>query len=215
MASDCRGRDWSGRTSWVMTRSLRSETTMGLAKPEKTDQGGVIMKLTLRNRRRLAVCAALVCGVIVLPATGLVASAASGAPASVARCSAASTEVWAAVEGDGTAGTVFYELEFSNIGHQTCTLRGYPDVWAITLTGHETGKPALHRGVPGTVTLRPGATAHAILGVVDTGALCSGPGVLAAGLRESFPPARLRPRRRVKPTRWRTSPFASAPTSRR
>ena len=155
---------------------------MGLLKPEKTDQGGVIVKLTLRDHRRLAICAALVCAVIALPTTGLIASAASGAPARVARCSAASTEVWAAVEGDGTAGTVFYELEFSNIGHQTCTLRGYPDVWAITLTGHETGKPALHRGVPGTVTLRPGATAHAILGVVDTGALCSGPGVLAAGL---------------------------------
>lgn len=145
------------------------------------------MKLPLRNRRWLAVCGALVCGGIVLPATGLVASAASGAPASVTRCSGASTEVWAATEGDGTAGTIFYELEFSNIGHQTCTLRGYPDVWAITLAGHELGKPALHRGVPGTVTLRPGATAHAILGVVDTGALCSGPGVLAAGL-EVVPP---------------------------
>ena len=107
------------------------------------------MKLPLRNRRWLAVCGALVCGGIVLPATGLVASAASGAPASVTRCSGASTEVWAATEGDGTAGTIFYELEFSNIGHQTCTLRGYPDVWAITLAGHELGKPAPAQGRPG------------------------------------------------------------------
>ncbi len=141
------------------------------------------MKLTLRDWRRLAVGAALACGAILLPAATLVASATSGARATVVGCRAASTEVWAAVEGDGTAGTIYYELEFSNVGRQTCTLHGYPSVWAVSLTGVQIGDPASHRGVPSTVTLQPGATAHAILGVVDTGALCSGPGVAAAGLR--------------------------------
>ena len=101
----------------------------------------------------------------------------------MASCTAAETEVWAAVEGDGTAGTTYYELEVSNVGHQTCTLHGYPSVWAVSLSGQQVSKPASHRGVPGTVTLRPGATSHAVLGVVDTGALCAGPGVAAEGLR--------------------------------
>jgi hypothetical protein len=121
-------------------------------------------------------------GAIVLPTVGLTASSASGAPAAAVNCRAASTQVWAAVEGDGTAGTIYYELEFSNVGSSVCTLRGYPDVWAISRTGVEIGKTASHRGSPTTVTLEPGATAHAILGVVDSGALCGRQGVTAAGL---------------------------------
>ena len=141
------------------------------------------MKLTLRGSRRLIVGAALACGALVLPTVALTASSASGAPATSRNCSAASTEVWAAVEGNGTAGTIYYELEFSNVGSTVCTLRGYPDVWAISRSGTELGRPASHRGSPTTVTLQPGATSHALLGVVDPGALCGSPGVTAAGLK--------------------------------
>ncbi len=141
------------------------------------------MKLKLSDCRRLAIGAALACGAILVPTATLAASATSDVHSSVTGCGAASTEVWAAVEGDGTAGTIYYELEFSNVGHQTCTLRGYPSVWGVTRTGNRIGEPAGHRGDPTTVTLPPGATAHAILGVVDPGALCGGPGVTAAGLR--------------------------------
>jgi hypothetical protein len=141
------------------------------------------MKLTLRDCRRLAVGAALACGAVLVPTAALLVSAASGAPAAVASCRAANTEVWAAVEGDGTAGTTYYELEFSNVGRQSCTMHGYPSVWAVSETGVRIGEPASHRGVPSTVMLQPGATSHAILGVVDTGALCSGPGVAGEGLR--------------------------------
>jgi hypothetical protein len=129
----------------------------------------------------------------VLPTAGLVASAAPGAQAAVASCRAANTEVWAAFEGNGTAGTTYYELELSNIGSRACTLRGYPSVWAVSVDGLQMGEPASHQGVPSTVTLEPGATSHAILGVVDTGALCSGPGVTAAGLRV-VPPGQSLPR---------------------
>ncbi len=141
------------------------------------------MKLTLRDARRLGVGAALACGAILLPTAALAASPAAGARATVARCQPASTEVWAAVEGVGTAGTTYYELEFSNVGTQPCTLHGFPSVWAVTLRGAEIGKPALHHGiVPTSVTLQPGATAHAVLGVVDTGAICGRQGVRGAGL---------------------------------
>ena len=148
------------------------------------------MKLTLRDTRRLAVGAALACGAIVLPTAAL---AASGAPAALTSCRAASTQDWAAVGGTGTAGTIFYELEFSNIGRQACTLHGYPRVWAVSRYGVQIGKPASHGGVASTFTLRPGATAHAVLGVVDTGALCGSHGVAAAGLRV-VPPGQFLPK---------------------
>ncbi len=149
------------------------------------------MKLKLRDCRRLAVGVALACGAILLPTATVVASATSSARASIQVCGAASTEVWAAVEGDGTAGTIYYELEFSNVGHEPCTLHGWPSVWGVSATGAEIGEPASHRGTPTTVTLQPGATAHAILGVVDAGALCAGPGVATAGLRVVPPGQRL------------------------
>jgi len=142
------------------------------------------MKPTLHDGRRLAAVVALACGAILLPTAVLAASAALAAPAAMATCRAANTEVWAAVEGNGTAGTTYYELEFSNIGTQPCTLHGFPDVWAVSVGGTQIGKPAWHQSiVPSTVKLQPGATSHAILGVEDTGAVCQGPGVKAAGLR--------------------------------
>jgi hypothetical protein len=101
----------------------------------------------------------------------------------MARCSVANTFVWAAFEGNGTAGTTYYVLEFSNIGSKACTLRGNASVWAVSKTGLQSGKPASRQGVASTVTLVPDGTAHAVLGVVDTGAACPGQGVQAAGLR--------------------------------
>jgi hypothetical protein len=151
------------------------------------------MKLSLRDTRRLAVGAALVCGAIVLPTAVLTASATPRLPAAITSCRAANTQVWAAVEGTGTAGTVYYELEFSNIGRQACTLHGYPRVWAVSRYGVQIGKPASHEGAASTFTLKPGATAHAVLGVVDTGALCGSHGVAAAGLRV-VPPGQFLPR---------------------
>ena len=57
-------------------------------------------------------------------------------PAAVPRCHGATgprgAEVWTALPGDGYAGGVFYDLEFSNVGRHTCTLRGYPRVVAVS-----------------------------------------------------------------------------------
>ncbi len=142
------------------------------------------MKLKLGDSQRLAVGAALACGAILLPTVSLVLSAASASPAAVPRCAAATTEVWAASLGDGTAGTTYFELELSNVGSRTCTLRGAPQVWAVGKTGHEIGLSASHRGFssPSMVTLQTGATSHAVLGVVDPYVLCNGPGLATAGL---------------------------------
>jgi uncharacterized protein DUF4232 len=112
----------------------------------------------------------------------------TAAPASAARCTTAHLEIWLGLgEGGGTLGSVYYPLEFSNVGHHACTLNGYPGVSGFRTGGGQAGPGASRNGQPhATVTLAPGATAHAILRVVDAGALCSSP-VTAVGLKV-FPP---------------------------
>ncbi|MFL5861716.1 MAG: DUF4232 domain-containing protein [Solirubrobacteraceae bacterium] len=43
---------------------------------------------------------------------------------------------------NGTAGTVFYPLNFVNTSKVGCTLRGYPSVSAVTGSGKQIGSPA-------------------------------------------------------------------------
>jgi hypothetical protein len=128
-----------------------------------------------------------------LAATGAVVTAAmlapgAGAAAPVRACTAAHTEVWLGDgPGGGTLGTTFYPLEFSNIGHRTCTLSGYPRVFAYGASGQQIGLAADHNtGAHGVVMLAPGKTAHALLGIHDWGAICSTE-VAAEGLRVLAP----------------------------
>lgn len=129
-------------------------------------------------------------GALVLTAASASASGARAATAS--RCTAANTQSWLGLGvGGGTLGSIYYPLEFSNVGHHACTLSGYPGVSAFGANGSQVG-PAASRNTEhhGTVTLAPGATAHAILRVEDWGALCSKE-VVADGLRV-YPPGETR-----------------------
>jgi Protein of unknown function (DUF4232) len=130
----------------------------------------------------------------VLVALAVIAVASAGASARTARqaaapnCTPSNTQVWLGLGlGGGTAGSTYYPLEFSNVGHHACALRGFPGVSAYGATGTQVG-PAASRmgGHHGTVTLAPGATAHAILRITDWGALCSTE-VVAGGLKVFAP----------------------------
>jgi hypothetical protein len=68
------------------------------------------------------------------------------------------------------AGGAYYDLEFTNLSGHACTLRGYPGVSAVSLTGRHLGSPA-GWGSPATTTVRlaSGHTATAELQVADTG----------------------------------------------
>jgi hypothetical protein len=91
---------------------------------------------------------------------------------------------------NGAAGTVFYPLNFVNTGKLGCTLRGYPGVSAVTTSGTQIGSPASQISSSyKTVTLLPGKTQSALVGIVETGnfspSQCAP--VTAAGLKV-FPP---------------------------
>jgi len=151
------------------------------------------MKLTSRVARRIAGGLALAGMTVLLPVTALAAPAGPGhqaTPPAVPACTSGNTRVWIGLPGDGTAGTTFYQLEFSNIGRSACSFFGFPGVSAIRANGHQAGLGARRTGVPRLVVLIPGATAHAVLGVTDAGAVCAHP-VRTATLRV-FPPGQRR-----------------------
>jgi len=135
------------------------------------------MKLTSLTSRRLAAGVGLACAAILLPTAALASSAGSDAPAhpALAACHAVGTEVWNAAQGNGAAGTIYYEIEISNVGHHTCTLKGYPGVSELNIHGSQVGLPATHGGIKPLVTLAPGDTSHFVLRVVDAGAVCAHP----------------------------------------
>jgi hypothetical protein len=151
------------------------------------------MNLTSRAARRICGGLALAGMAVLLPVTALAAPGGAGyrvAAAAAPACTGGNTRVWIGLPGDGTAGTTFFQLEFSNIGPAPCTFFGFPGVSAIRANGRQAGLGARRTGTPHRVTLSPGATAHAILGVTDAGAVCAHP-VRTVNLRV-FPPGQSR-----------------------
>src|SRR3954451_1236792 len=74
---------------------------------------------------------------------------------------------------NGTAGTIFYPLTFTNRSAHACALRGFPGVASVTRRHRQVGDPATRDAFrPHTVRLRARrGRATAVLGIVDTGAL--------------------------------------------
>jgi hypothetical protein len=117
----------------------------------------------------------------------------AGAAAShaLSPCSSAQLVIWLDTAGDGTAGSTYYNLEFTNLGSRTCTIAAFPGVSAIGLTGAQVGLAAARTnlGTTPVVQLAPGATATSVVQLTDTGNLPSANchQVLAAGLRVYAP----------------------------
>jgi hypothetical protein len=150
-------------------------------------------------------CAALVAAAV--PAAALVvpgaarapavAGAAKAAVATAPACATSGLDVWLDTQGSGAAGTIYYNLEFTNLSGSTCTLYGYPGVSGTTLGGTQLGSPAARVGAtPATVTLANGGTATALVGIVQPGIIPASQcqPATAAGLRV-YPPGQTASRR--------------------
>jgi hypothetical protein len=139
----------------------------------------------------------VVAGSLFAPLTALAnaAPSRSAAPQTVQACVSGQLVNWLNTSGNGYAGGVDYELQFTNISPRECSLYGFPGVSAVNLAGHRIGNPATRGGAAGrTVAVAPGATARVQLQVVDTGnfprstcrpVTAAGLRVYAAGLRTS------------------------------
>ena len=151
------------------------------------------MNITTRTGRRLAAVIAGCCAIL-LPGVALAASAApaqSVPHATAPGCETPGLVIWLDTNGNGAAGSIFYNLEFTNLSGHTCTLNGFPFINAVSLTGGLLGHRAAvdHTTTPHTVTVDQGQTVKAVLQIADVGnippATCKP--VTAAGLRV-FPP---------------------------
>jgi Protein of unknown function (DUF4232) len=157
------------------------------------------MKLPTRAVRRIIAPAAAICAVMLVPALALAAPGPAAGLASRAVASPCETPglvIWLNTNGSGTAGSVFYHLEFTNLSGHRCTLNGFPFVRAVNLRDQRLGSRAsFGGGTPGNVTLGRGKTATALLQIVEVGnftpSVCHP--VTAAGLRV-YPPNQTRPK---------------------
>lgn len=152
------------------------------------------MNLRTTAVRGLLAAGALACAATMAPAAAQAAGAAPGAAVAqhtaTPACTTSGLDVWLNTQGQGAAGTIYYDLEFTNLSGGTCTLFGYPGVSGTNLTGTQLGSAANRITItPHTVTLANGATAFALVGIVQAGifpASKCGP-VTGASLRV-FPP---------------------------
>lgn len=103
--------------------------------------------------------------------------------------------VWLNTMGDGTAGSIYYTLEFTNLSGHACSLNGYPYVRGVNLAGATLGSAASFDSshAPVSVTIANGATVKAVLRIVEAGnfppSTCHQ--VSAAGVRV-YPPNQTR-----------------------
>jgi len=142
--------------------------------------------------RRLMAAAAITCAAALAPAAAFAATGqhVSTAHATTPRCATKGLDVWLNTSGSSATGHTFYRLNFTNLSGHTCTLFGFPGVSAVTLTGTQLGSPAARSSTtPHTVTLKNGATKHALVDILNTDFIpppkCHP--VTAAGLRV-YPP---------------------------
>jgi hypothetical protein len=142
------------------------------------------MKLNFRASRRILAGSALMAAAALLPGTALASTAAPSWNAP--RCTVSQTRV-SLGPGSGTAGTIWHALRFTNTSNRTCGLWGWPKTWAETQDGKVIGNASRAlRGARPWIGLAPGQTAHANLGIIEAGNICSKP-VTAVNLRVRGP----------------------------
>lgn len=126
-------------------------------------------------RRRLSAVSAVLAvsaGTLTWAATSALAAPASPASpgAVIPRCQPDQLEVWVSPDSaQGTAGTTFFNLDFTNTSNSECHLYAWPGVSATDANGNQLGVAATRNAdVPAQyINIPAGGTAHSNLGHVD------------------------------------------------
>lgn len=107
------------------------------------------------------------------PAQSTAAAPTASASAGGSACATSGLKVAVdTAKSSGAAGSIYYPLDFTNTSASPCTLFGYPGVSFVTGQGGTQLGRAAHRNPvapAATVTLAPGAVAHATLQVAEAG----------------------------------------------
>src|SRR5271156_936609 len=100
-----------------------------------------MMNVRARATHRIATVLALAVPAALAPALALAQPSAIH-PAAAPACQTPGLVIWLDTQGDGTAGSIYYNLEFTNLSGQACTLNGFPFVSGVTLAGKPLGSSA-------------------------------------------------------------------------
>jgi len=151
----------------------------------------------LSKRMRVLSAAAaigLTLGIAGAAAAGATSPAGRSGAAAVAvtpKCATSGLVIWLDTTGQGTMGSTYYHLEFTNLSGHTCTISGYPPVSAVNLSGQQVGSAGSPDSTakPGVISLANGARASTALRIVDVNnfSASSCQKATAAGLRV-YPP---------------------------
>lgn len=100
-------------------------------------------------------------------------SSGSATPTGPAECTTADLKV-ARGQSNGAAGTIYYNIDFTNTSSSSCFLQGYPGVSLVSAgdgSGSQIGADAKRTAVTPSrqIVLAPGQTANAALGVAEAG----------------------------------------------
>lgn len=91
--------------------------------------------------------------------------------------------------GNGTAGTIYYQLKVRNISSTPCYEQGYAGVSLLDSSGRQIGAAAARLSAEEpTVVLAPGQTAYATLGVTEAGNFPSSCVMTPAAELQVYPP---------------------------
>ena len=153
------------------------------------------MLISIHALRWAAVAVAVACATVLSSTAAMAAVPRSNGLQGTPRCLTSHLRV-ALRYGGAAAGANYYQLRFTNRSQVTCHLSGYPGVAGVNRHGKQLGSEAARLTAfrVRLVVLRPGGTAHAVLGITDVIDLPSQGcrRTTAAGLRV-FPPHAFQP----------------------
>jgi len=129
------------------------------------------MNLKTRTMRRAAAVTAAACAVLAVPAAIALAAPASPArsagPAITPACETPGLVEWIIPKG-AAAGSNLYTINFTNLSGHSCTLNGFPFLYAVGLSGHQIGHRArFSNPAPHQIVIASHGTASAALTIVD------------------------------------------------
>jgi hypothetical protein len=127
------------------------------------------------------------------PSTPAASAPATPTPAGPAECTSADLKVTPG-GGNGAAGTIYYNIDFTNISGTACFVQGYPGVSLVSAgdgSGSQIGADAKRDSVTPSkqIVLAAGAVAHAVLAIAEAGNFPSSTcHIVTAHWLQIFPP---------------------------
>ncbi len=134
------------------------------------------MRSSAPSRKRAAGAIAAVVLTALVSAPSVLTAVQAGRPdvsrtPAVPRCATASLVIWLDTQGDGAAGSTYYNLKLTNLAGHACTLDGYPGISAVDVAGRQLGSPASRDKAQAAkrVVVASGGTATSVLRIVEAG----------------------------------------------